>query len=151
MLNGTSHGQTRKKTEMLQKGQWISILDGIYAYTLYIYIIPDILELMKKKHGCRFLDPLLLGNYPVSMQKLVGDERLPKISPNMSQFLKGSLDFVGINHYTTLYARNDRFRIREFLLSDAITDSAVVTTCKSVKPNRTKKKKKSNLFFVLNS
>lgn len=74
-----------------------------------------------------FLDPLLLGNYPLSMQKLVGDT-LPKISPGVSQFLKGSLDFLGINHYTTLYARNDRIRIRQFLLPDAITDSAVITT-----------------------
>ncbi|KAL7087809.1 hypothetical protein ACP275_13G091000 [Erythranthe tilingii] len=74
-----------------------------------------------------FLDPLLLGNYPVSMQKLVA-ERLPKITYEISQLLKGSLDFIGINHYTTLYARNDRTRIRKFVLQDASSDSAVITT-----------------------
>ncbi|KAL3850803.1 hypothetical protein ACJIZ3_012685 [Penstemon smallii] len=74
-----------------------------------------------------FLDPLLLGNYPLSMQKLVA-ERLPEISPNVSQFLKGSVDFIGINHYTTLYARNDRAQIRKLILQDASSDSAVITT-----------------------
>ncbi|KAL3638378.1 putative beta-glucosidase 41 [Castilleja foliolosa] len=74
-----------------------------------------------------FLDPLLLGNYPLSMRKLVG-KRLPEINCEISRFLKGSLDFVGVNHYTTLYARNDRTRIRKFILRDASSDSAVITT-----------------------
>ncbi|XP_022879001.1 putative beta-glucosidase 41 isoform X1 [Olea europaea var. sylvestris] len=74
-----------------------------------------------------FLDPLLLGNYPLSMQKLVA-ERLPAITPEVSQIIKGSLDFVGINHYTTLYARDDRTRIRKMILRDAMSDSAVITT-----------------------
>ncbi|KAK9938331.1 hypothetical protein M0R45_015078 [Rubus argutus] len=74
-----------------------------------------------------FLDPLFFGNYPLSMKKLVG-KRLPEISHEVSKFLVGSLDFVGINHYTTLYARNDRTRIRKFMLHDAISDAAVITT-----------------------
>ncbi|KAM6580396.1 hypothetical protein CsatA_004170 [Cannabis sativa] len=74
-----------------------------------------------------FLDPLLLGDYPPSMKKFVG-ERLPKISQATSKLLVGSLDFVGINHYTTLYARNDRARIRKFILQDALSDVAVITT-----------------------
>ncbi|KAF3453556.1 hypothetical protein FNV43_RR03996 [Rhamnella rubrinervis] len=74
-----------------------------------------------------FLDPLLLGAYPPSMKKHVG-ERLPEISPAISKFIMGSLDFVGINHYTTLYARNDRTLIRKFILRDASTDAAVITT-----------------------
>ncbi|XP_062077857.1 putative beta-glucosidase 41 isoform X2 [Humulus lupulus] len=74
-----------------------------------------------------FLDPLLLGDYPLSMKKFVA-ERLPKISQATSKLLVGSLDFVGINHYTTLYARNDRARIRKFILQDALSDVAVTTT-----------------------
>lgn len=77
----------------------------------------------------RFLDPLFFGQYPNSMQKLVGS-RLPEISPEISKLLKKSLDFVGINHYTTLYARNDRTRFRKFVLQDASTDSAVITSRK---------------------
>ncbi|KAJ6423293.1 hypothetical protein OIU84_024269 [Salix udensis] len=74
-----------------------------------------------------FLDPLFFGKYPLSMKKLVG-ERLPEITQGMSKLLVGSLDFVGINHYTTLYARNDRTRIRKLILQDASSDAAVITT-----------------------
>ncbi|VAI79616.1 unnamed protein product [Triticum turgidum subsp. durum] len=74
-----------------------------------------------------FLDPLMFGRYPASMQKLVGD-RLPQFSSQESQLVSGSLDFVGINHYTTLYARNDRMRVRKLVMNDASTDAAVIST-----------------------
>ncbi|XP_050216002.1 putative beta-glucosidase 41 isoform X2 [Mercurialis annua] len=74
-----------------------------------------------------FLDPLFFGKYPLSMKKLVG-ERLPEITPQMSKFLVGCLDFIGINHYTTLYARNDRTRFRKLILQDASSDTAVIST-----------------------
>uniref|UniRef100_A0A161WRI5 Beta-glucosidase n=1 Tax=Daucus carota subsp. sativus TaxID=79200 RepID=A0A161WRI5_DAUCS len=74
-----------------------------------------------------FLEPLLFGNYPLSMQTLVG-ERLPDISPMVSRSLVRSLDFIGINHYTSLYAKNDKTRVRKFIMQDALSDSAVITT-----------------------
>lgn len=55
-------------------------------------------------------------------------ERLPKITPYEAKVIKGSIDFLGINHYTTLYARNDRARIMKFMFHNAYSDSAVVTT-----------------------
>jgi beta-glucosidase/6-phospho-beta-glucosidase/beta-galactosidase len=82
----------------------------------------------------RFLDPLIFGEYPHSMKKLVG-ERLPEISSTISKFLAGSFDFVGINHYTTLYARNDRTHIRKLILQDASSDAAVIATRKMSKNN----------------
>lgn len=63
------------------------------------------------------------------MEQLV-DERLPEISDAASKMLVGSLDFVGINHYTSLYTRNDRTRIRKLVLQDAASDAAVITTRK---------------------
>ncbi|XP_028551772.1 putative beta-glucosidase 41 [Dendrobium catenatum] len=74
-----------------------------------------------------FLDPLIYGRYPYSMQKLVSN-RLPKFTDEMSILLAGSLDFLGINHYTSSYVRNDRSRIRKFLLKDASGDAAVIKT-----------------------
>jgi len=74
-----------------------------------------------------FMDPLYFGDYPASMRQLVGD-RLPVFSNDQSKLLRGSFDFVGINHYTTIYARNDRLQIRKRLLNDAYADSAVITT-----------------------
>nr|XP_043619418.1 putative beta-glucosidase 41 [Erigeron canadensis] len=74
-----------------------------------------------------FLDPLLLGNYPLSMRTLVSD-RLPEITPEISEFFMGTLDFVGINHYTSLYAKNDKTGIRKFIMRDASSDPAVITS-----------------------
>jgi beta-glucosidase len=63
------------------------------------------------------------------MQKLVS-ERLPEITDATSNLLVGSSDFIGINHYTSLYARNDRTRIHKLIMQDAISDAAVITTGK---------------------
>ena len=70
----------------------------------------------------------MYGDYPQTMKKLVGD-RLPRFTSDDSESMAGSLDFVGINHYTSLYARNDRTRIRKLILNDASSDAAVIATC----------------------
>lgn len=49
-----------------------------------------------------FADPIFHGDYPQSMRTLVGD-RLPKFTPTESKQIKGSLDFLGLNYYTTYY------------------------------------------------
>ncbi|XP_059429779.1 beta-glucosidase 12-like [Corylus avellana] len=51
------------------------------------------------------MDPLTNGDYPRSMQSLVGN-RLPKFSKEQSNILNGSFDFIGLNYYTTSYAAN---------------------------------------------
>lgn len=50
-----------------------------------------------------FLDPIVFGDYPREMRERVGS-RLPSISSELSAKLRGSFDYIGINHYTTLYA-----------------------------------------------
>lgn len=52
-----------------------------------------------------FMDPFVYGDYPKSMKELV-KERLPTFSPEEQSLIKGSLDFVGINYYSSTYARN---------------------------------------------
>lgn len=74
----------------------------------------------------RFLDPLMFGDYPSSMRSRVGS-RLPVFTGSQSALIKGSLDFVGINHYTTYYARNNNTNLIGTLLHDAISDSGTVT------------------------
>ena len=49
------------------------------------------------------MDPLINGDYPVSMRRL-GGNRLPKITKEQSKLIKGSFDFIGLNYYTTNYA-----------------------------------------------
>ncbi|MQL89476.1 hypothetical protein Taro_022047 [Colocasia esculenta] len=53
-----------------------------------------------------FLDPLVFGDYPREMRSVLGS-RLPRFTQRESQrLLKAGLDFVGVNHYTTLYAKD---------------------------------------------
>ncbi|OVA18774.1 Glycoside hydrolase [Macleaya cordata] len=49
-----------------------------------------------------FLHPIVYGEYPKSMQRIVG-ERLPKFTKSEFKMVKGSMDFVGINQYTAYY------------------------------------------------
>lgn len=48
-------------------------------------------------------DPVVFGEYPAIMRERLGD-RLPEFTPEQKKLLKGSADFLGLNHYTTHYA-----------------------------------------------
>ncbi|TKY69595.1 Beta-glucosidase 40 [Spatholobus suberectus] len=73
-----------------------------------------------------FLDPLVFGDYPTSMRSRVGN-RLSKFSKSQASLLKGSLDFVGINHYTTFYAMHNASNLLGVVLHDYISDSGALT------------------------
>ncbi|OVA10665.1 Glycoside hydrolase [Macleaya cordata] len=47
-----------------------------------------------------FLDPIYYGDYPEVMRERLGD-RLPKFSDEDKELLRNSVDFVGLNHYTS--------------------------------------------------
>jgi beta-glucosidase/6-phospho-beta-glucosidase/beta-galactosidase len=48
-------------------------------------------------------DPLIFGDYPAEMRIRLGD-RLPRFTDSQRLEMIGSLDFMGLNHYSTLYA-----------------------------------------------
>ncbi len=50
-----------------------------------------------------FADPVYFGDYPAVMRERLG-KRLPEFTAEEKQLLKGSGDFMGLNHYSTLYA-----------------------------------------------
>ncbi|XP_050129399.1 beta-glucosidase 24-like isoform X2 [Malus sylvestris] len=52
-----------------------------------------------------FMDPLTRGKYPKHMVKLVGS-RMPKFTEEQSSLLKGSYDFIGLNYYSSSYAKD---------------------------------------------
>lgn len=55
-----------------------------------------------------FLDPIFCGDYPATMRQRLGD-RLPKFSEADKELLRKSLDFVGLNHYTSRFiAHSDK-------------------------------------------
>ncbi|XP_077236682.1 beta-glucosidase 6-like isoform X2 [Tasmannia lanceolata] len=70
------------------------------------------------------LDPIYFGDYPLSMKERV-KERLPEFSKTQTDALKGSLDFVGINHYTTYYAMDisNISAIKQLLNNDTFVDA----------------------------
>ncbi|KAI3708441.1 hypothetical protein L2E82_37610 [Cichorium intybus] len=51
------------------------------------------------------LDPSIFGDYPKEMHEYLGSE-LPSFSLDEKNFMKNSIDFIGINHYTTTYTKD---------------------------------------------
>lgn len=49
-----------------------------------------------------FLDPIFFGDYPETMCEKLGDN-LPKFSEEDKKLIKNSVDFVGLNHYTSRF------------------------------------------------
>lgn len=54
------------------------------------------------KQKCRFLHPIVYGEYPKTMQEILGS-RLPKFTTEEGKMVKGSFDYIGINQYTAYY------------------------------------------------
>ncbi|CAM0875261.1 unnamed protein product [Alopecurus aequalis] len=54
-----------------------------------------------------FMDPIINGQYPQTMQDIV-KERLPRFTPEQVKFVKGSADYIGINHYTAIYIQDQK-------------------------------------------
>jgi beta-glucosidase len=50
-----------------------------------------------------FTDPVVFGDYPESMRTMLG-EHLPAFTDQEKAMLKGSIDFLGLNHYHTIQA-----------------------------------------------
>ncbi|GMY15070.1 beta-glucosidase [Fagus crenata] len=53
-----------------------------------------------------YIEPLMFGEYPKSMKLLV-KERLPIFSEEEKKMITGTLDFIGLNYYTSRFAKAD--------------------------------------------
>ncbi|KAI5082922.1 hypothetical protein GOP47_0002665 [Adiantum capillus-veneris] len=56
-----------------------------------------------------FIEPVLYGDYPISMKKIVGS-RLPSFTEEESECIRGSVDFIGLNAVTSIYVTADEQR-----------------------------------------
>lgn len=56
------------------------------------------------------LDPIIFGKYPTEMQEILGS-LLPEFSEKQLEILKMSLDFIGINHYSSFYIKDCMFSV----------------------------------------
>jgi beta-glucosidase len=59
----------------------------------------------KECEKCRFLDPVVFGRYPREMREILGDD-LPEFTKDDLKSSKNALDFIGINQYTSRYAKD---------------------------------------------
>ncbi|MGI4329165.1 family 1 glycosylhydrolase, partial [Klebsiella pneumoniae] len=55
-----------------------------------------------------FLHPMTYGDYPTTVQALVG-KRVPKFTVEETAMLQKSYDFLGVNYYTAFFASNVMF------------------------------------------
>uniref|UniRef100_A0A7N2LT82 Uncharacterized protein n=1 Tax=Quercus lobata TaxID=97700 RepID=A0A7N2LT82_QUELO len=82
-----------------------------------------------------FVDPLVFGDYPQTMKKIVGS-RLPSFTYAESSQVKGSFDFIGVNHYITMYV-NDNPSSLNMEDRDVLADMAVQFTSQRTRCNST--------------
>ncbi|KAF6142455.1 hypothetical protein GIB67_039419 [Kingdonia uniflora] len=54
----------------------------------------------------RVVDPVVFGDYPKIMKKNAGS-RIPSFTKEESKLVKGSADFIGLNHYFTIYIKDN--------------------------------------------
>uniref|UniRef100_M8ASS1 Hydroxyisourate hydrolase n=1 Tax=Aegilops tauschii TaxID=37682 RepID=M8ASS1_AEGTA len=97
----------REKYQAAQKG---GVGINVYSSWSYPMTNSDVdVEAAKRYLDFVFgwiLEPLVSGDYPDVMKKNVGS-RLPSFTKSQSQVVKGTVDFIGINHYYSMYV-NDR-------------------------------------------
>ncbi|CAF2113634.1 unnamed protein product [Brassica napus] len=96
----------RLKYKSKQRG---SVGLSIYAYGLVPYTDSKEDEIATQRSKDFFygwlLKPVVFGDYPDEMKRILGS-RLPVFSNEESELVKGSSDFLGIIHYTTVYIAN---------------------------------------------
>lgn len=97
----------REKYQPVQKG-----VVGINIYSYWSYPLTNSTADLEASQRCKdflfgwILEPLVFGDYPEVMKKNVGS-RLPSFTKVQCELIRGSLDFIGINHYYSVYV-NDR-------------------------------------------
>ncbi|CAJ2678944.1 unnamed protein product [Trifolium pratense] len=109
-----SHATTselyRTKFQTIQRGEiGLSLSSGRYVpYSSKSEDVVAAQRLMDFYWGW-VLDPIFHGDYPKIMKKIVGN-RLPKFTEKEKHMLKGSTDFIGVNYYTSHFARHEQNR-----------------------------------------
>ncbi|KAI7740831.1 hypothetical protein M8C21_020151 [Ambrosia artemisiifolia] len=97
----------RKKYKATQHG-FVGINIFAYWYEPYSNTIEDVKATQRANdfYVGWFLNPLVNGDYPEIMKKNAGS-RIPNFTKQESEKIKGSFDFLGINHYNTLYVKDN--------------------------------------------
>ncbi|TVU19029.1 hypothetical protein EJB05_35154, partial [Eragrostis curvula] len=70
------------------------------------------------------INPFVFGDYPETMKTIVGS-RLPSFSKEQSAMVRGSADFIGVNHYTSAFVSDGSNSSRNGL-RDLYADTSVL-------------------------
>ncbi|XP_062116007.1 beta-glucosidase 24-like isoform X2 [Humulus lupulus] len=71
-----------------------------------------------------FVEPLLFGDYPMTMRTIV-QERLPTFTTKEKNLVKGSVDFIGLNYYTSRYGTKAKPMVPTHYLGDFLVKASV--------------------------
>ncbi|KAK9118218.1 hypothetical protein Scep_016311 [Stephania cephalantha] len=93
----------REKYQAKQKGRIGILLDFVW-YEPLTESVKDQAAAQRARdfHIGWFLHPIVYGEYPSTMQQIVG-KRLPKFTEAEVKMVKSSIDFLGVNQYTAYY------------------------------------------------
>lgn len=72
----------------------------------------------------------MFGDYPEIVKKNAGT-RIPAFTKTQSMLVKGSFDFLGVNHYSTMTIK-DKSSTLNTDKRDLIADMALVMLCKFI-------------------
>ncbi|KAK1292242.1 Beta-glucosidase 22 [Acorus calamus] len=115
----------KTKYQVKQNG-WIGInvcTNWMYPYTNSIADIRAAQRSMDFKVGW-MMNPLVFGDYPDVMKEKAGS-RLPRFTKAESERLMSSFDFIAINHYISLYVKDDTHNSTTSPLHDYYDDASV--------------------------
>lgn len=81
---------------------------------------------MNEFHIGWFMNPLVHGDYPPVMRSRVG-ARLPSITASDSEKIRGSFDFIGINHYFVIFVQssdaNHDQKLRDYYVDAGVQEN----------------------------
>ncbi|XP_058227505.1 beta-glucosidase 11-like isoform X1 [Rhododendron vialii] len=102
----------KNKYQGRQKG-FIGINIFAYWFVPYTNATEDVVATQRAKDFMIgwFVNPLVFGDYPDIVKKNAGT-RIPAFSNLESKQVKGSFDFVGVNHYFTGYIKNNPNKLK---------------------------------------
>ncbi|CAL4900317.1 unnamed protein product [Urochloa decumbens] len=115
----------KQKYQAAQKG-----IIGLNLYSMWLYPFTDYAKDIEATERAKtffygwILHPLVFGEYPDPMRKIAGS-RLPSFSSYESELVTRAFDFIGLNHYTSLYTSNNPNTI-EGPLQDFTSDLATL-------------------------
>ncbi|GJM88380.1 hypothetical protein PR202_ga04437 [Eleusine coracana subsp. coracana] len=101
-------------TRLIPNGRGALNPKGLQFYNNMIneLVKEDLPQILEDEYGgwlsprIVILHPFLFGDYPESMRKAAGS-RLPSFSNYESKLVTDAFDFIGLNHYSSVYASNN--------------------------------------------